>query len=102
MTAAVTIPGPVLAAVVAHARAEYPNECCGLLAGSGDRVTKYLPVVNELASPTAYRSEPHGLFAAYKAMRAAGLDLVAIYHSHPTSAPVPSQRDLAENAYPGA
>jgi proteasome lid subunit RPN8/RPN11 len=99
MARTLTIPRPVLATVLAHARAELPNECCGLLAGSGDRVTDYHPLVNELHSPTAYRSEPRSMLNVMKAMRAAGTDLVAVCHSHPTSAPVPSRRDVAENEY---
>jgi [CysO sulfur-carrier protein]-S-L-cysteine hydrolase len=99
MARTLTIPRPVLAAVLAHARAELPNECCGLLAGSGGRVTDYHPLVNELRSPRAYRSEPRSLLDAMKAMRAAGTDLVAVCHSHPTSAPVPSKIDVAENTY---
>jgi proteasome lid subunit RPN8/RPN11 len=99
MARTLTIPRPVFDAVLAHARAELPNECCGLLAGSGNRVTHHFPLVNELHSPTAYRSEPRSMLAAMKAMRADGTDLVAIYHSHPASDPVPSKRDLAENEY---
>jgi proteasome lid subunit RPN8/RPN11 len=101
MADALTIPRAVLDAVVAHAQTEYPNECCGLLAGSGKRVTKHFPLVNELHSPTAYRSEPRSMLAAMKAMRREGLGLVAIYHSHPTTDPVPSRRDVAENEYGG-
>src|SRR5262245_61337598 len=99
MPASLTIPRPVLESVIARARAEYPKECCGLLAGSAGRVTKHHPLVNELASPTAFRSEPRSMLAAMKAMRADGTELLAIYHSHPSSEPVPSRRDVAENEY---
>jgi proteasome lid subunit RPN8/RPN11 len=91
-------PRPIYEAVLAHARAELPAECCGLLAGiiAGDvgRVTMHLPLVNALASPTEYESEPRSMFAAHKAMRAAGTEVLAVYHSHPTGDPVPSRRDL--------
>src|SRR5262245_15512492 len=99
MARTLTIPRPVFAAVLAHARAELPNECCGLLAGSGDRVTRHFPLVNELRSPTAYRSEPRSMLAAMKTIRDLDTELVGIYHSHPSSAPVPSKRDVAENVY---
>jgi [CysO sulfur-carrier protein]-S-L-cysteine hydrolase len=56
-------------------------------------VTMHLPLVNALASPTEYESEPQSLFAAHKAMRVAGVDVLAVYHSHPTSDPIPSRRD---------
>jgi proteasome lid subunit RPN8/RPN11 len=97
------IPSGVRAALVAHARAELPNECCGFLAGrvedGAGRATVYLPLVNELASPTAFRTEPRSVLAAFRTMRAAGTDVIAICHSHPTAAAVPSQRDLRENTY---
>ena len=83
--------------MLAHARAELPAECCGLLAGTVEadvgRVTQQLPLVNALASPTEYESEPRSMFAAHKAMRAAGTDILAVYHSHPTTDPIPSRRD---------
>jgi len=95
------IPPAILDAVVAHARSESPNECCGLLAGviEGDdgRVTQHLPLVNELASQTEYFSEPRSMIAAMKATRAAGTEVLAIYHSHPASEPVPSKKDIERN-----
>ena len=92
--------------MLAHAQSEYPNECCGLLAGVLDaqedilRAVKHYPLINEAASPIEYRSEPHSLFQAVKAMRQDAHDIVAIYHSHPTSAPVPSRTDLERNDDP--
>ena len=84
-----------------HARAEFPIECCGVLAGSVDDgvgwVTEHHPLVNALASPTEYESEPRSMLAAHKAMRASGTEILAVYHSHPTSDPIPSQRDLERN-----
>lgn len=92
------IPADVLAAVVAHARAEAPLECCGLLAGAADgRVSYHFPVRNDLASPTEYLTNARDLLAASKAVRAAGAEVLAIYHSHPATAPVPSAKDVAGN-----
>lgn len=95
------VPRPLLDAVVAHARAELPNECCGLLAGAIEgevgRVTQQFPIGNDLASPTEYATNAVDMLAAMKAMRAAGTVELAIYHSHPTSTPVPSRKDLARN-----
>src|SRR5262245_28473027 len=86
-----------------QAQAELPNECCGLLAGrvknGVGRVEARYPLVNELASPCEYSAAPKGLFAAFKDMRARGIDLLAIYHSHPTSEPVPSRTDRERNFY---
>ena len=95
------IPRPIFDAMLAHAKADLPAECCGLLAGTiadgVGRVTQHLPLVNALASPTEYESDPRSMLAAHKAMRAAGTDVLAVYHSHPTSDPVPSRRDLERN-----
>jgi proteasome lid subunit RPN8/RPN11 len=92
------IPQAIYDAVIAHAHAELPAECCGLLAGTVvegiGRVTQHLPLVNALKSPTEYESDARSMFAAHKAMRANGTDVLAIYHSHPTSDPIPSKRDL--------
>ncbi len=85
--------------MLAQALTELPNECCGLLAGRDGRVTHRYPLTNALASPNQYESDPKELFAAMKDMRREGTELVAIYHSHPTSEPVPSRTDLVRNWY---
>jgi [CysO sulfur-carrier protein]-S-L-cysteine hydrolase len=88
--------------MVEHAQAELPNECCGLLAGVRDgdtlRVEAWHPLVNEAGSPIEYHAEK-SLFQAVKEMREHGHDIVAIYHSHPSSAPVPSKKDMQRNFY---
>lgn len=90
----------LLDAVIAHARAEWPNECCGLLAGSADgRVTRHFPIRNDLASPTEYLTNARDLLDAMKASRADGIEVLAIYHSHPASDPIPSKTDLANNTW---
>ncbi len=100
------LPAQIHAEMVQHAQSELPNECCGMLAGrlcveSGlCRVEQRYPLVNELASPRAYRSDPRSMFDAEKARRLAGLEFVATYHSHPTSAAIPSATDLAQNYSP--
>jgi [CysO sulfur-carrier protein]-S-L-cysteine hydrolase len=95
------IPRSVLADMLAHLRAALPAEGCGLLAGTVTdgvgRVALHLPLVNAMNSPTEYESDPRGMFAAHKAMRAAGVDVLAVYHSHPTSPPVPSRTDRERN-----
>jgi len=85
--------------MLAQAVAERPHECCGLLAGRAGRVSHRYPLSNALASPVRYESEPKALFAAFKDMRQQGTELLAIYHSHPTSEPVPSRTDLENNFY---
>jgi proteasome lid subunit RPN8/RPN11 len=89
--------------MVAQAVAEAPLECCGLLAGppaaEGEdrRVTARYPLINALASGTDYESEPRSMFNAMKDMRQNGWEVLAVYHSHPTSPPVPSRKDRERN-----
>src|SRR5260370_1404054 len=92
--------------MLAQAQAELPNECCGLLGGRQGadgtaRVERRYPLVNEAASPIAFFCLDKGLFAALREMREAGLDELAVYHSHPASDPVPSRRDHEQNNWPG-
>jgi proteasome lid subunit RPN8/RPN11 len=96
----------MLEEMIAHARATFPNECCGLLAGrlpSDDApalqvlALSHYPLENELHSPREYRSEPHSMFAAMRAMLAQKTDVIAVYHSHPTSPPAPSRKDLEQS-----
>ncbi len=93
------IPRPILDAMRARARAEFPNECCGLLAGFANAATHHFPLVNILRSPVLYEADPRELLAIQRAMRALGIVEVAIYHSHPSSAPIPSDTDLRRNGY---
>jgi len=86
--------------MLAHAESAAPNECCGLLIGSAARVEHAARARNLCESPTRFRVDPAAHFGAIKAARAEGATVVGVYHSHPSSAPVPSDRDLAEAAYP--
>lgn len=89
--------------MIIHARTTYPAECCGLLAGIPPApglprlVRSIYPLVNELHSPSEFRSDPRSMFAAQKAMRVQAEAIFAVFHSHPSSAPVPSQKDCANN-----
>lgn len=97
------VPQAALDAFVAHARAELPNESCGFFAGrveaGAGRVTVYLPLVNGLASPVAFATEPRSVLSAFRTMRATGTEVLAVCHSHPTSPAVPSRRDITHNTY---
>jgi [CysO sulfur-carrier protein]-S-L-cysteine hydrolase len=93
----------------AQARAELPNECCGLLAGvveSGSasansepigRVVRRYPLINAAASPVEFLSADKSMLAAHNDMRLRNIDILAVYHSHPASDPLPSKKDLELN-----
>ena len=67
-------------------------------AGPVGRVVRRYPLVNAAASPTAFESEAKSMFGAQKALRRERLEIIAIYHSHPRSPPIPSATDL-ERSY---
>jgi proteasome lid subunit RPN8/RPN11 len=87
-------------AVIGHARAELPNEACGLLSGAAGRVTTFHPARNALGSPRRFDLHPEDLVRLMFDMEAAGEELVAIFHSHPRSPAVPSPTDVRGAEYP--
>ena len=93
------------AAMVAHARATYPNECCGAMLGSldGDNkvVSEAIALRNAFAGAQAARYElrPEDLLAADRAARDRGMGLIGIYHSHPDCDAYFSKTDL-QNSCP--
>ena len=89
--------------MIAHAQAEFPIECCGALAGTIGtdgiaRIERRYPFVNALGSPTAYLWEPKDVLDAARDMRARDIEIVAIYHSHPSTDPIPSHTDRDQYA----
>jgi [CysO sulfur-carrier protein]-S-L-cysteine hydrolase len=96
------IPRDLFQAILDQAAAELPNECCGLLAGRVEggvgRVSDRFPLPNFAADPgREYESDPKAMFDAVRAVRRDGTDVLAVYHSHPTSDPIPSRTDLDRN-----
>jgi proteasome lid subunit RPN8/RPN11 len=97
-----SIPRSVYEGMLWHALAECPLECCGLLAGVlrddgiGEVRLRY-PLLNAAASPIEFESDPDSHFSAWNDIRRQGLEVLAVYHSHPTSQPVPSRKDLERN-----
>jgi proteasome lid subunit RPN8/RPN11 len=89
-------------AMIEHARAEHPNECCGLLAGVGERVVRVYRGRNADQSPYTYRLDPREQLRFFREMDEAGLELLGIYHSHTQSAAYPSRTDIAKAYYPDA
>lgn len=90
-------------ALRAEAERALPAECCGVLAGAEGLVTEVLPVANAADDARArYEMDPAELWAARRAARERGLDVVGFYHSHPTTEPVPSARDVSRAYYPDA
>jgi len=80
--------------MVAHAREDLPNECCGMIGGRDGEATAVLRVENAAASPLRYEMDSKGQITAYNAIQDNGEDLLGIYHSHTKSAAYPSQTDV--------
>jgi len=86
--------------IVAQARAEAPDECCGLVGTRDGEAVRLLKLRNAAASPLRYEIDPKDQLRAFDELDDAGLDLGIIYHSHTRSAPEPSQTDINLARYP--
>jgi proteasome lid subunit RPN8/RPN11 len=82
-----------------HVIAQAPLEACGLLAGKQDTVEAVLKVRNAEQSPVRFRMDPQEQFNAFEWIEANGLELIGIYHSHPSGPETASATDIAEAAY---
>lgn len=90
--------------IVAHARADHPDEACGVIAGpaNSDRPERFIPMVNAARSPTFYEFDTHDLLALYKDLDARNEDPVVIYHSHTATEAYPSRTDITYASEPFA
>lgn len=88
--------------IVAHARADAPNECCGMIAARDGRAVAVHRAQNAAASPLRYELEPREQYRIQTEIEEAGQELGAIYHSHTRTAPYPSETDINLAFYPDA
>jgi proteasome lid subunit RPN8/RPN11 len=99
----IRIQAAIAAELVAGAREKAGQECCGLLAGREGVISRIFPAANAASNPiTSYEIAPEELFRLMREIRAAGLTLAGIYHSHPNGENEPSARDLERAYYPDA
>jgi proteasome lid subunit RPN8/RPN11 len=94
------IPRALYDEIVAHAREDAPNECCGMIASRGGEAVEVHRATNAAASPFRYELDGMEQYRIQSAIEDAGLELGAIYHSHTRSDPVPSQTDINLAFYP--
>ena len=80
--------------IVAHARAEAPNECCGMVASRDGEAVEVYRATNVEASPLRFVIDGREQIQIHNKIEAAELDLGAIYHSHTRTEPKPSQTDI--------
>ena|SRR5579875_891522 len=86
--------------IVAHALADAPDECCGLVAARDGQAVEVIAMENTAHSPLRYEMDPMELYRAMTRLEREGLELAAIYHSHTRSEPYPSQTDINLAFYP--
>ena len=92
---AVSIVYAVARQIAEHALSEAPNEACGILAGTRERISRAIPLENASEAPAShFRFDPNEQLAALKSLDAAGLGWVGVYHSHPKTPPIPSREDI--------
>jgi proteasome lid subunit RPN8/RPN11 len=80
--------------MIAHAREEAPNECCGLVSVRDGRAVAVRRATNTAASPLRFEVDGLELMRALEEIEGSGADLGAIYHSHTRTEPYPSQTDI--------
>ena len=91
-------------AIVAHARADHPDEACGVIAGpiGSDTPTRFVPMVNAARSPTFYEFDSGDLLRLYRVMDENDEIPIVIYHSHTHTEAYPSRTDVSLAAEPEA
>ncbi|MBC7304566.1 MAG: M67 family metallopeptidase [Nocardia sp.] len=91
-------------AMVAHARADHPDEACGIIAGpeGSDRPERFVEMVNAERSPTFYRFDSGEQLRVWRAMDDADEVPVVIYHSHTATEAYPSRTDISYAGEPDA
>jgi [CysO sulfur-carrier protein]-S-L-cysteine hydrolase len=94
----------LLDAVLTHARADHPDEACGVIAGEegSDIPTRFIPMVNAARSPTFYEFDSRDLLALYREMDDRDEEPVVIYHSHTATEAYPSRTDISYASEPNA
>ena len=88
--------------MIAHAKKDAPNECCGIIAGKNGRAVKLFRAKNAEASPYRYNVEPKDLFRIFRECEENGWSFLAIYHSHTASEAFPSPTDVRLATWPEA
>jgi proteasome lid subunit RPN8/RPN11/molybdopterin converting factor small subunit len=94
----------LVGAMVAHARADHPDEACGVIAGpeGSDRPERFIAMVNAERSPTFYRFDSGEQLKVWRALEDAGDAPIVIYHSHTATEAYPSRTDISYASEPDA
>jgi [CysO sulfur-carrier protein]-S-L-cysteine hydrolase len=90
-------------AIIAQSRAEYPDECCGVILGRNRfwyKAARLKPMINAAHSPTFYEFDSKDLLALYREIDDNDEEIVVIYHSHTETEARPSRTDIAYASEP--
>lgn len=98
------LPSAIYDAIVAHARADHPDEACGVVAGGlgSDRPERFVPMENAERSPTFYRFDSREQLRVWRDMDDRDEEPVILYHSHTSTEAYPSRTDIAYASEPTA
>ncbi|MFC4913151.1 Mov34/MPN/PAD-1 family protein [Actinomadura gamaensis] len=99
-----TIEQALVDQIVAHARADHPDEACGVIAGpiGSDRPTRFVAMTNAERSPTFYRFDSMEQLKVWREMDDRDEEPVVIYHSHTATEAYPSRTDVSYASEPNA
>ena len=99
-----TITPELRAKIIAHARADHPDEACGVIAGpaGSDRPERFIPMLNAARSPTFYEFDSGDLLKLYRDMDDRDEEPVVVYHSHTATEAYPSRTDTGLAMEPNA
>ncbi len=92
----------LLEQIVEHSKKEFPNEACGILSGSQERVKKVYQMFNVEKSPQTFFMDAKEQLRVMKEIRNNGEEMLGIYHSHVASEAYPSSHDVELSLYPEA
>jgi proteasome lid subunit RPN8/RPN11 len=90
----------VIKDIIAHAKQEEPGECCGILAGRDNLITRLFKLTNIQTDPDRYEMDPKEQVQAFEEIDRSNMELLGIYHSHPHSPAFPSLVDISRAFYP--
>jgi proteasome lid subunit RPN8/RPN11 len=89
-----TLPREMVDAIVAHARRDHPDECCGVIAGRDGAATRMFEMQNAERSPTGFTFDSAEWLKVYRDIDDADEDLLVVYHSHTMTEAYPSRTDI--------
>jgi proteasome lid subunit RPN8/RPN11 len=99
---ALKLPQAFIDEMIAHAKEDAPNECCGIIAGKDGTATKFFRARNAEASKWRYKVDDDELFQIWRECDLNGWDFLVVYHSHTATEAYPSPTDVRIAMWPEA